>query len=51
MDEYTRYEIDQAIGRETSGNVVKGLVRGWVSTFGATRVLRTDMAGAHTGAS
>ncbi len=25
MDEHTRYEVDQVIGRETSGNVVKGL--------------------------
>ena len=41
MDEYTRYDVDQAIGRETPGKVVKGLVRGWVSTFGATCALKT----------
>ncbi len=44
-DEYARYEVDQVIGRETSGNVVKGLVLGWASTFGAVRAFRTDVAG------
>ena len=48
LDEYTRYEVDQVINRESSGNVVKAVVRGWISTFGAMRMLRTDMAGAHT---
>ncbi len=46
MDEYTRYEVDQLIRRETSGNVAKSLIKGWALTFGATRVFRTDMAGA-----
>ncbi len=39
MDEHTRYEVDQVIGRETSRNVVKGFVNGWVSTFGPMRLL------------
>ena len=47
MDEYTRYEVDHLIKKETSGNVVRSSVKGWVNTFGAMRMLRTDMAGAH----
>ncbi len=48
LDEYTRYEVDQVIGREACGSVVNALVKGWTSTFGSMRMLRTDMAGAHT---
>ena len=47
MDEYTRYEVDHLIRKETSGNVVRSLVKGWVNAFGSMRMLRADMAGAH----
>ena len=47
QDEYTRFEMDAVIRRETWKKESKLLEKHWVSIFGPPKVLRADMSGAH----
>ena len=48
MDEFTRYEVDYPIARETFKKEVKLYQKQWISWAGKPDTMRMDMGGSHT---